>query len=71
MVLVVPTVGAIDTDAVMAAMRGKLACWQYPDDVVVVDALSLTATGKIDKKTLRVRHQGHLTADAMRPCDVP
>ncbi|HEY2358006.1 MAG TPA: AMP-binding protein, partial [Phenylobacterium sp.] len=62
-VLVVPALGAeIDTDAVMAAMRGKLARWQYPDDVVVVDALPLTATGKIDKKTLRVRYQGHLTA---------
>ncbi|MEZ6023603.1 MAG: long-chain fatty acid--CoA ligase [Hyphomonadaceae bacterium] len=50
------------TDAVMAAMKAKLARWQLPDDVVIVDDLPLTATGKIDKKLLRERFQDHLMA---------
>lgn len=52
----------LDPAAVLATMRRTLARWQLPDDVVVVDALPLTATGKIDKKALRVRFQDHLTA---------
>jgi fatty-acyl-CoA synthase len=31
----------------------KLAKWQVPDDVLFVDALPLTATGKISKRDLR------------------
>ena len=29
------------------------AKWQLPDDVIFVDAIPLTSTGKIDKKTIR------------------
>ena len=54
-------------EAVLAAMAAKLAHWQLPDDVVLVDDLPLTATGKIDKKLLRDRYQNHLmAADAPR-----
>jgi fatty-acyl-CoA synthase len=45
---------------VLEAVGAKLAKWQLPDDVVVVDALPLTATGKIDKKLLRQRYGEHL-----------
>ncbi|HRD27189.1 MAG TPA: long-chain fatty acid--CoA ligase [Caulobacter sp.] len=50
----------LDPGAVLETMRRTLARWQLPDDVVVVDELPLTATGKIDKKALRARHQDHL-----------
>jgi fatty-acyl-CoA synthase len=36
-------------------LRGKIAKWWMPDDVVFVDDIPLGATGKIDKKTLRER----------------
>ncbi|WP_046653912.1 long-chain-fatty-acid--CoA ligase [Brevundimonas diminuta] len=36
-------------------LQGKIAKWWMPDDVVFVDDIPLGATGKIDKKTLRVR----------------
>ena len=39
--------------------RKKVAKWQIPDDVVFVDALPHTATGKIQKTTLRARFGDH------------
>jgi fatty-acyl-CoA synthase len=34
-------------------LKGKVAKWWMPDDVVFVDSIPLGATGKIDKKKLR------------------
>ena len=31
------------------------AKWQLPDDVIFVDQIPLTSTGKIDKKTIRAQ----------------
>ncbi|MES0810408.1 long-chain fatty acid--CoA ligase [Roseibium sp. SCPC15] len=36
----------------------RVAKWQVPDDVVFVDELPLTATGKVSKLTLRKQHAG-------------
>ena len=36
-------------------LQGKIAKWWMPDDVVFVDDIPLSATGKIDKKLLRER----------------
>lgn len=36
-------------------MRPHFAKWQFPDDVVFVEELPLTATGKVSKMTLRER----------------
>jgi fatty-acyl-CoA synthase len=36
-------------------LKGKIAKWWMPDDVVFVDDIPLGATGKIDKKVLRAR----------------
>jgi len=52
----------LDPSAVLETMRLTLARWQLPDDVVIVESLPLTATGKIDKKALRSLFQDHLTA---------
>ena len=38
---------------VLKFMEGKIAKWWMPDDVVFVDDIPHTATGKISKKTLR------------------
>jgi acyl-CoA synthetase (AMP-forming)/AMP-acid ligase II len=41
-------------------LSNKLPKWQVPDDVVFVDALPHTATGKLLKTELRQRFHGHL-----------
>ena len=48
--------GAEPTKAeILDVLAGALAKWQLPDDVVFVDALPMTATGKISKKDLRAQ----------------
>jgi fatty-acyl-CoA synthase len=40
-------------EAVLEHLRERMASWWLPDDVVFVDALPMTATGKINKVSLR------------------
>ena len=40
-------------DEILAFMRGKIAGWWMPDEVVFVDEIPHTATGKIQKTALR------------------
>jgi len=47
-------------DDLHAHMAGHFARWQLPDDLVWVDDLPLTATGKISKLTLRQRMEGYV-----------
>nr|WP_111298621.1 long-chain fatty acid--CoA ligase [Paracoccus saliphilus] len=44
-------------------LRPHLAGWQLPDDLVLVDEMPLTATGKISKLTLRHRFADHVLPD--------
>jgi Acyl-CoA synthetases (AMP-forming)/AMP-acid ligases II len=37
----------------MAQLAGLFEKWQSPDDVIVMDALPHTATGKLSKQTIR------------------
>jgi 3-(methylthio)propionyl---CoA ligase len=61
LLLVVPRPGAeIDRDDLLAVFAGKVAKWWLPDDVVVVDELPHTATGKLNKLALRARFEDHL-----------
>ena len=61
LLLVVPREGrAIDRDDLLRIYEGKVAKWWRPDDVVVVDSLPHTATGKLSKVTLRQRYRDHL-----------
>jgi len=46
--------------ALLKFLSEKLAKWQVPDDVVFVDRLPHTATGKLLKTELRERFHGHL-----------
>ena len=45
----------VDENAVLAYLDGKIAKWWMPDDVVFVDSIPHTATGKIQKMELRDR----------------
>ena len=54
--LVVRAPGATVTEADIAAHLAKsFAKWQLPDEIVFVEALPLTSTGKLDKKVIRAR----------------
>ena len=46
-------------DEILAFMQGKVAKWWMPDDVVFVDEIPHTATGKIQKMTLRKQFEGY------------
>jgi acyl-CoA synthetase (AMP-forming)/AMP-acid ligase II len=43
----------LDKAAVLAYMDGKIARWWMPDDVVFVEEIPHSATGKVQKMTLR------------------
>ncbi len=47
-------------DDILSFMRDKTAKWWVPDDVVFVDALPHTATGKIQKTVLREQFRDHV-----------
>ncbi len=54
LLIVVPKAGKQPTrEAVLGFMEGKIAKWWMPDDVVFVNEIPHTATGKIQKTALR------------------
>jgi fatty-acyl-CoA synthase len=61
LLLVVPRQGCRPTrESVLAHVAEHFAKWQLPDDVIVVESLPMTATGKISKKDLREKFRDHL-----------
>ncbi len=46
----------VGRDDVLTFLEDKVAKWWLPDDVVFVDEMPHTATGKISKRTLRARY---------------
>ena len=60
LLLVVPRPGhSVDPASVLALYEGKVAKWWLPDEVLVVDELPHTATGKLLKTSLRARYKDH------------
>jgi fatty-acyl-CoA synthase len=51
-------------DEILAFMAGKIAKWWMPDDVVFVAEIPHTATGKIQKTTLREQFKGYVLPTA-------
>jgi acyl-CoA synthetase (AMP-forming)/AMP-acid ligase II len=49
----------VDRAALIDFLRAKVANWWLPDDVLFVDELPHTATGKIQKSVLRERYRDH------------
>ena len=56
--LVIKTVGKVEMtkDDVLTFLKDKVAKWWMPDEIVFVDEIPLTATGKISKLQLRERY---------------
>jgi fatty-acyl-CoA synthase len=60
LLIVVPRPGESPTrDEVLGFLEGKVAKWWLPDDMVVVEKIPLTATGKISKLELRKQFEGY------------
>ncbi|WP_346908707.1 long-chain-fatty-acid--CoA ligase [uncultured Roseibium sp.] len=65
LLIVVPAEGATpDKEEILAHLAKGLAKWQVPDDVIFVDTLPLTATGKVSKLTLRQIYADHSLPEA-------
>jgi fatty-acyl-CoA synthase len=61
LLLVVARAGSsLDPASVLQAYEGKVPKWWLPDAVLVVDELPHTATGKLQKTTLRGRYRDYL-----------
>ena len=61
LLLVVPRAGMqVDKDELLAMFAGKVAKWWLPDDVLTLEELPHTATGKLNKLALRARYQDYL-----------
>ena len=62
LLLVVPNSGAqLDKQAIYAFLEGKIAKWWTPDDIIIVDSLPHTGTGKLIKNELRKQYLNYLT----------
>ncbi|HYS49457.1 MAG TPA: fatty-acid--CoA ligase [Xanthobacteraceae bacterium] len=55
---------AATKDELLAFLQGKIAKWWMPDDVAIVDEIPHTATGKIQKITLRERFKDYVLPTA-------
>jgi acyl-CoA synthetase (AMP-forming)/AMP-acid ligase II len=65
LLVVVPEPGKSPDRQDLLDMLGQhFANWQLPDDVVQVDSLPLTATGKVSKLTLRQQYADHKLPEA-------
>ncbi len=53
----------VDKEGILAYLDGKIAKWWMPDDVVFVEEIPHTATGKIQKMELRVQFKGFKLGD--------
>jgi fatty-acyl-CoA synthase len=51
-------------DEILKFMQGKIAKWWLPDEVIFVDEIPHTATGKIQKTTLRERFKDFVLPSA-------
>ena len=65
LLLVVAKPGAtIDPTAVLKVYEGQIAKWWLPDEVLVVAELPHTATGKLQKTTLRTKYKDYYMGSA-------
>jgi fatty-acyl-CoA synthase len=51
---------SLDKQEMLDHLKGKIAKWWMPDDVIIIEAMPMTATGKIRKLNLREEYWHHL-----------
>ena len=65
LLVLVPKPGVLATrEEIFAFMQGKIASWWMPDEIVFVDEIPHTATGKIQKTVLRERFKNFVLPEA-------
>jgi fatty-acyl-CoA synthase len=65
LLIVVRKPGAgLGKEEILAFMQDRIARWWLPDDVVFVEEIPHTATGKIQKTALRAQFRDHVLPDA-------
>ncbi len=70
--VIVPKAGSRpDRAGILAYLNGKVAKWWMPDDVLFVDELPHTATGKISKLQLRDRLKDYRLPELTGPATAP
>ena len=62
LIVVVKPGASVTRAAVLAHLEGRIAKWWMPDDVVFVDSLPHTATGKLLKTALREQFRNYVLA---------
>ena len=63
MVVVLRPGTELDKQSVLDQLASRVARWWLPDDIVVVDALPMGATGKVQKNILRAKFNNPATAN--------
>jgi fatty-acyl-CoA synthase len=66
LVIVLKQDASATQDEILSFMKGKVANWWMPDEVVFVDEIPHTATGKIQKTTLRELFKDYVLSSAAR-----
>lgn len=61
LIIVPKNAGELSKGDILEFLRGKVAKWWLPDDVLFVDEIPHTATGKIQKMQLRAKFADHLS----------
>jgi fatty-acyl-CoA synthase len=56
---------AVTADELIEFLRPQMASWWLPQDVAFVEALPMTATGKIHKVTLRERFKDFTASEGV------
>ena len=54
----------LTSEEVLAFLKGRVAAWWMPDEVVFIDEVPKTSVGKFSKKTLRERFADHVLPTA-------
>jgi fatty-acyl-CoA synthase len=65
LVIVAKSGETVTKEELLGFMSGKIAKWWMPDDVVLVEEIPHTATGKIQKTTLRERFKDYVLPTAV------
>ena len=52
-------------DALQAHVKARLAPYEYPKDIEIIDALPMTTTGKVQRRVLRLREQARSSGGAV------
>jgi fatty-acyl-CoA synthase len=61
LVLTLKESATLETREMLDHLDGKIVKWWMPDDVIIIDEMPMTATGKIRKLDLREKYWNHLS----------